>query len=137
MHLSICSRLKKQTTFSGHKYSQDNSFIIVLFATRPGTLTKLPREYESLDKHNVNVSQPASNLPPLLARQRNAIRMAFRWRADSSPILRAYWDGFSQYSKYNVQSNPVKTRGFIRILSSSNYMEVDKIYNPKQFIINK
>ena len=35
--------------------------------------------------------QPASNLGPLSARQRTAIRMAVRWRADSGPILRAYW----------------------------------------------
>ena len=36
-------------------------------------------------------TKPASNLGPLSARQRNAIRMAFRWRADSGSILRAYW----------------------------------------------
>ena len=35
-------------------------------------------------------TQPAYNLGPLSARQRNAIQMAFRWRSDSGPILRAY-----------------------------------------------
>ena len=38
-----------------------------------------------------NDFQPASNLGPLSARQRNVLRMAFRWRADSGPILCAYW----------------------------------------------
>ena len=37
-------------------------------------------------------SQSASNLGPPSVRQRNAIWMAFRWRADSGPILHAYWD---------------------------------------------
>ena len=36
-------------------------------------------------------TQPASHLGPLSARQRNAIRMAFRWRADGCPILRVCW----------------------------------------------
>ena len=37
-------------------------------------------------------TQPPSNLGPLSARPQNAIRMAFRWRADSCPILRAVWE---------------------------------------------
>ena len=32
-------------------------------------------------------TQPAYRLGPLSARQRNAIRMAFRWRADNGPFL--------------------------------------------------
>ena len=40
----------------------------------------------------MGTSQPASNFGPLTARQRNAIPMAFRWRADSGPNVHAYWD---------------------------------------------
>ena len=38
------------------------------------------------------VFQSASNLGPPSVRQRNAIWMAFRWRADSGPVLQAYCD---------------------------------------------
>ena len=44
------------------------------------------------------LSQPASNLRPLLARQQNTIWKAFHWRADSGPILHASWDlSFGRY----------------------------------------
>ena len=36
------------------------------------------------------VTQPAYNLGPLSTRQRNAIEMAFLWRAESGPLLYAY-----------------------------------------------
>ena len=39
----------------------------------------------------VDISQPTFSLGPLLARRRNAISMAFRLRADSYPLLDAYW----------------------------------------------
>ena len=48
----------------------------------------------------------ASNLGPLSAYQRNAIRMAFCWRADTGPILRAYWAAASIVSK-TVQSSGI------------------------------
>ena len=35
-------------------------------------------------------SQPAYNVGPLTALQRNAIQMAFRWRADGDPLLDVY-----------------------------------------------
>ena len=41
--------------------------------------------------------QPAPNLGPLWARQRNAFRMVFFWRAGSGPILRAYWELVDQF----------------------------------------
>ena len=48
-------------------------------------------------------TQPASNLGPLSARQRNAIRMAFRWRADGGPILHAYWAcGYVHYVTHTI-----------------------------------
>ena len=36
-------------------------------------------------------SQSASNVGPHSVRQRNAIPLAFRWRAESGPLLHAYW----------------------------------------------
>ena len=36
-------------------------------------------------------SQPALNVGPLTALQRNAILMAFRWRANGDPLLGVYW----------------------------------------------
>ena len=39
--------------------------------------------------HILRSTQPAFNLGPLSARQRNAIWMAFRWRANSGAIPRA------------------------------------------------
>ena len=43
------------------------------------------------------MTQPASKLrpPSALHGQRNAVRMAFRLRADSGAILRAYWGASS------------------------------------------
>ena len=40
--------------------------------------------------YKANLQQPAPNLGPLWARQRNAFRVVFFWRAESGPILRAY-----------------------------------------------
>ena len=37
------------------------------------------------------VTKQACNLGPLSANQRNAIQMAFRWRADSGPRRHAGW----------------------------------------------
>ena len=48
-------------------------------------------------------TQSASNLGPLSVRQRNAIWMAFRWRADSGPLLHAYW-GYGG-SLYNARDH--------------------------------
>ena len=36
---------------------------------------------------NHKATEPAFNVWPSLARQRNAIRMVFRWRADDGPII--------------------------------------------------
>ena len=41
--------------------------------------------------------QPAPNLGPLWARQRNAFRMVFFWQAERGPILRAYWELVDQF----------------------------------------
>ena len=46
--------------------------------------------------------QPAPNLGPLLARQRNAFRMVFFWRANNAPILRAYWELVDQFLSLHV-----------------------------------
>ena len=37
--------------------------------------------------HMLVLAQPAHNIGPLSARQRNAIQMAFRLRADGGPLL--------------------------------------------------
>ena len=41
---------------------------------------------------NTKLRLSECNFGPLLAHPRNAIRMVFRWRADSGPLLHAYWD---------------------------------------------
>ena len=41
------------------------------------------------------MGQLASKLGPLSACQQNVIRMAFQWRADNGPIVRAYWVSIS------------------------------------------
>ena len=41
------------------------------------------------------MGQPASKLGPLSVCQQNVIRMAFQWRADNGPIVRAYWVSIS------------------------------------------
>ena len=41
--------------------------------------------------------QPAPNLGPLWALQRNAFWMVFFWRVESGPILRAYWELVDQF----------------------------------------
>ena len=41
------------------------------------------------------MGQPASKLGRLSACQQNVIRMAFQWRADNGPIVRAYWVSIS------------------------------------------
>ena len=41
--------------------------------------------------------QPAANLGPLWALQRNAFRMVFFWWAESGPILRAKWELVDQF----------------------------------------
>ena len=47
--------------------------------------------------YKANLQQPAPNLGPLWARQQNAFRMVFFWRAESGPILRAYWELADQF----------------------------------------
>ena len=37
--------------------------------------------------NNHKATKPAFNVGPSLARQRNALEMAFRWRADDGPLL--------------------------------------------------
>ena len=46
--------------------------------------------------------QPAPNLGPLWARQQNALRVVFFWRAESSWILRAYWELVDQFLSLHV-----------------------------------
>ena len=41
--------------------------------------------------------QPAPNLRPQWAHQRNAFRMVFFWRAENGPILHAYWELVDQF----------------------------------------
>ena len=43
-------------------------------------------------KSRFTISQPANNLGPLSAHQRNAIFMAFRWWAESGPLLNDSWN---------------------------------------------
>ena len=45
----------------------------------------------------MSVEHVSPNLGPLWARQRNAFRMVFFWRAKSGPILRAYWELVDQF----------------------------------------
>ena len=56
---------------------------------------------------NKATSQPAFNLGPLLAGQRNAIQIALHWRADSGPILRAYWDVCQVETQINIDTHLV------------------------------
>ena len=46
--------------------------------------------------------QPAPNLGPLWVRQQNAFRVVFFWRAESSRILRAYWERVDQFLSLHV-----------------------------------
>ena len=46
--------------------------------------------------------QPAPNLRPLWARQQNAFRVVFFWRAERSRILRAYWELVYQFLSLHV-----------------------------------
>ena len=46
--------------------------------------------------------QPAPNLGPLWARQQNAFRVVFFWRAESSRILRANWELVDQFLSLHV-----------------------------------
>ena len=46
--------------------------------------------------------QPAPNLGPLWARQQNAFRVVFFWQAESSRILRAYWELVDQFLSLHV-----------------------------------
>ena len=48
-------------------------------------------------------SQPAHNVGPLSARQRNAIQMAVRWRAGGGPLLDVYLDKVGS----RLQESPV------------------------------
>ena len=41
------------------------------------------------------MGQTASKLGPLSVCQQNVIQMAFQWRADNGPIVRAYWVSIS------------------------------------------
>ena len=52
------------------------------------------------------IGQPASKLGPLSACQQNVIRMAFQWRADNGPIVRAHWVSISFESYMYLFLNP-------------------------------
>ena len=43
--------------------------------------------------------KPAFNVEPSLARQQNAIYMAFRWRADNGPLIVVFGSFFSSSTK--------------------------------------
>ena len=49
-------------------------------------------------------SQSASNVGPHSVRHRNAIPTAFRWRADSGPLLHAHWAAVRSKVVTNLQS---------------------------------
>ena len=56
--------------------------------------------------------QPAPNLGPLWARQQNAFWVVFFWRAESSRILRAYWELVDQFlSLHAFIPRPLLWRG--------------------------
>ena len=46
--------------------------------------------------------QPAFNVGPSSARQRNAVSMAFSWRADDGPIKAVFGSSIPQLTKKNV-----------------------------------
>ena len=52
--------------------------------------------------------QPAYSVGPPSARQRNAIRMAFRWRADGGPLLVIYW-ALTKYDCLHILQEDVET----------------------------
>ena len=47
--------------------------------------------------YKANLQTASTKSRPLWARQRNAFRMVFFWRAESDPILRAYWELVDQF----------------------------------------
>ena len=77
------SRLK--IIYYYEKLHYTNSIILILILDRYSGMI--------FDKE---ASKPASNLGPPSVRQRNNIRIAFRWRVDTGPVLRAYRAVISQ-----------------------------------------
>ena len=65
------------------------------------------------------MGQPSSKLGPLLACQHNVIRMAFQWRADNGPIVRAYWVSISFESYMYLFLDP----GYVLFWCSVSFSE--------------
>ena len=55
------------------------------------------------------MGQPASKLGPLSACQQNVIRMAFQWRADNGPIVRAQFWSFG----WRFSGGPIMARLYV------------------------
>ena len=53
---------------------------------------------------NHKATKPAFNVWPLSARQRNAIQMAFRWRADDGPPLVIFGSSLPSCIKNKLES---------------------------------
>ena len=51
---------------------------------------------------NHEATKPAFNVGPSSARQQNAIKMAFRWRADDGPLIVAFGSSLPSLTKINV-----------------------------------
>ena len=59
-----------------------------------------------------SISQPAHNIGPPSARQRNAIQIAFRWRTDGGPLFYVYRDKDHKkdlYTKQQMDCRPVES----------------------------
>ena len=63
-----------------------------------GTARKRQQNRYTHIKQKKNPTQPAHNVGPPSACQRNAIKMAFRWRADGGPLLDINWEKNNQLS---------------------------------------
>ena len=80
-----------------------SAYFAISFRKKTASLTMFNRCHQTNMYHiRVTCKQPAPNLRPLSARQRNAFRMVFFWRADSGPILRAYWELVNQFLSLHV-----------------------------------
>ena len=60
---------------------------------------RVPKQYYTGSPLNHKAANPAFNVGPSSARQRNAIKMAFRWRAVDGPLIVVFGSFFSSSNK--------------------------------------
>ena len=81
--------------------------------------THTPEKHKNIgfpsNTENHKATKPAFNVGPSSARQRNAIKMAFRWRVDDGPLIVAFGSSLPSLTNINV----VKVRPPLTKLSGS------------------